>query len=604
MIAIMLAAGKGSRLGLLTSNNTKCMLDINGEKLIDRNLKILKNVGIDKLVLVVGYYGQNVIDYLGTEKFGVQIEYVWNNDYSTTNNIYSLYLAKDYLINNDAVLLESDLIFDQSILQEVISDPRPSLAVVDKYQAWMDGTVVTIDDNDKITSFVPKKFFDYSCINAYFKTVNIYKFSKEFSSTTYVPFLAAYSQALGNNEYYEQVLRVVLELEKQELEAYPLNGQNWYEIDDIQDKDNAEVIFSKTAEDKLNAIQKRYGGFWRYPKLLDFCYLVNPYFPNKVFEEECKTNFKKLLSEYPSGASIQSLLASKLFNVDQEAIVVGNGAAELIKVLGNVYDGTFGIMQPTFYEYVDAIGENRIKSFVTKNEGFCYSKEELMELSRHVDNLILVNPDNPSGHLLSKSDVLEVLDFLSQSNKRLIVDESFLDFAENGFNESLLQLDLLKKYKNLVIIKSISKSYGVPGARLGVIVTYDFDRIIIMKKQLGIWNINSFGEFFLQVIGKYIDVYKLACSNIIAERNRFYSELQKISFIKVYKSQANYFLVKILDKYTAKELTENLLFNNDIFVKDLSSKFGFNGQNYLRVAVRNKNDNDQLVKVLYELDND
>lgn len=601
MQAIILAAGKGSRLGSLTAENTKCMLEVCGEKLIDISLKKLSAVGISKVILVVGYQKDNLMNYLGSKAHGIDIIYIENPIYDKTNNIYSLYLAKDHLKTDDTLLLESDLIYDQEILEGLLKDPRPSLAVVDKYQSWMDGTVVTLDDDNKITSFVPKKFFNYSYIDSYYKTVNIYKFSKEFSQSTYVPFLEAYSKALGNNEYYEQVLRVVLELEKQELEGYPLQGENWYEIDDIQDKDNAEVIFATTPQEKLQLIQKRYGGFWRYPKLIDFCYLVNPYFPNKVFLDECKTNFNQLLSEYPSGASVQSLLASKLFNVDQNSILVGNGAAELIKALGDVYEGTFGIMQPTFYEYIDAIGANRIKSLVTQNDGFTYTKEELISLGKTVDNLILVNPDNPSGHLLTKNDVLDILNALSNDNKKFIIDESFLDFAENGFEQSLIDPDLLEKYKNLVIIKSISKSYGVPGARLGVIITYDFERIKAMSKCLSIWNINSFGEFFLQIIGKYKDSYKSACKTIINERNRFFVELSQIPFIKVYKSEANYFLVKILDKYSTEELTEKLIFDNDIFVKDLSSKYGFNGENYLRIAVRNKSDNNKLLEALREL---
>ncbi|HLT53080.1 MAG TPA: phosphocholine cytidylyltransferase family protein, partial [Flavobacteriaceae bacterium] len=202
MQAIILAAGKGSRLGSYTKENTKCMLEINGERLIDTSLKKLAAVGVNKLILVVGYKKDNLIDYLGSEKHGVAITYVDNPIYDTTNNIYSLYLASEYLKNDDTLLLESDLIYDLSILEGLLADKRPSLAVVDKYQSWMDGTVVKLDKNNRITNFVPKSFFDFSEVDRYYKTVNIYKFSKEFSQNTYVPFLEAYSKALGNNEYY------------------------------------------------------------------------------------------------------------------------------------------------------------------------------------------------------------------------------------------------------------------------------------------------------------------------------------------------------------------------------------------------------------------
>src|SRR5690606_3909148 len=136
-------------------------------------------------------------------------------------------------------------------------DKRKSLAVVDKYQSWMDGTVVKVDSNNSITNFIPKKFFDYNDIDKYYKTVNIYKFSKEFSANTYIPFLKAYSTALGDNEYYEQVLRVVTTLENQELQAFKLSGEKWYEIDDVQDKNNAETIFAPSQAVKLERVQER-----------------------------------------------------------------------------------------------------------------------------------------------------------------------------------------------------------------------------------------------------------------------------------------------------------------------------------------------------------
>lgn len=598
MQAIILAAGKGTRLGKYTVDNTKCMLEVNGEKLIDLSLKNLEEVGIKKVILVVGYQKKNLIEYLGKKKFGIEIIYVHNDDYDTTNNIYSLFLARKYLKEDDTLLLESDLIYDVEILKGIVADPRPSLAVVDKYRPWMDGTVMTLGKDSKITSFVPKKFFDYSRIESYYKTVNIYKFSKEFSINTYVPFLIAYSKALGNNEYYEQVLRVILQLENQELEAYPLNEERWYEIDDVQDKDNAELVFANNPKLKLSLTQKRYGGFWRYHGLRDFCYLVNPYFPGDIFLKECQNSLKSLISQYPSGAQVQSLLAGKLFNVEQDTIAVTNGAAETIKVLSKVLEGTFGIMEPTFYEYIDAIGLGRMKRKVLHRDDCTYNVSDLFELAKEVDNLILINPDNPSGGLLKKKDVLELLDYLASENKHLILDESFIDFAQNGFSESLLDEDILEKYPNLIIIKSISKSYGVPGIRLGVTVSYNRDIIKDIIKEVSIWNVNSLGEFFLQIIGKYQAKYKASCQKIIEERERFYNELKNISFLTVYPSQANYFFCRLNSTYTATELAEKLLFENDIFIKDLTGKTGINGKNYIRIAVRDKFDNNALIEAL------
>ena len=156
-----------------------------------------------------------------------------------------------------------------------------------------------LNEDDEIIEFIPGKKFNYLDSEDCYKTVNIYKFSKEFSKNVYVPFLKAYQKALGVNEYYEQVLRVIAILDKSGLNAKRLNGEKWYEIDDIQDLDIATSIFSSDDE-KLSLMMKRFGGYWRYPKILDFCYLVNPYFPPKKLKEEMMASFDVLLTEYPS----------------------------------------------------------------------------------------------------------------------------------------------------------------------------------------------------------------------------------------------------------------------------------------------------------------
>ena len=200
MQAIILAAGMGKRLGEYTHDNTKCMLEVNGIKLIDRALICLHDIKVSRIVIVVGFKGQNVKDYVGCNYKGTPIVYVDNPIFDRTNNIYSLYLAREFLLQEDTILLESDLIYEPAVVRKLIDDDSPNIALVDKYESWMDGTVVTIDEEKRITRFIDKNRFKFEEIKSYYKTVNIYKFSKEFSSKYYVPFLAAYSTALGNNE--------------------------------------------------------------------------------------------------------------------------------------------------------------------------------------------------------------------------------------------------------------------------------------------------------------------------------------------------------------------------------------------------------------------
>ena len=227
MQAIILAAGMGKRLRELTENNTKCMVKVNGVALIDRLLHQLDKHNLSRIVIVVGYEGQKLMDFISTLDIKTQIVYVNNPIYDKTNNIYSLALAKKHLTNEDTLLFESDLIFEDSVIDLLLEDPRETLALVDKYESWMDGTCVKLADDDSIEDFIPGKKFKFNETGEYYKTVNVYKFSKEFSQTHYVPFLEAYTKALGDNEYYEQVLRVIAMLDAPEIKAKRLDGQLW-----------------------------------------------------------------------------------------------------------------------------------------------------------------------------------------------------------------------------------------------------------------------------------------------------------------------------------------------------------------------------------------
>ena len=378
MQAIILAAGMGRRLGEKTRDNTKCMVEVNGVKLIDRLLGQLSRLSLNRVIIVVGYQGQKLMDYIGHRYDDkLTIEYTENPIYDKTNNIYSLSLVKQQMTEDDTLLIESDLIFSDRLFPMIVENPYPNLALVAKYESWMDGTMVRIDQDRNIVNFVPKQAFKYDDIDQYYKTVNIYKFSREFSEQKYVPFLEAYCHALGNNEYYEQVLRVITILDNAELKALPIGDEKWYEIDDIQDLDIAETIFAE-GDEMLRRFNGRYGGHWRFPKMLDYCYLVNPYFPIPRMKDELRSNFDTLLTEYPSGMYVNSLLAAKYFGIRQEYTVVGNGAAELIKSLMEQQTGRIGVVYPTFEEYPHRLKKEQIASYQPEDKMLRYTEEDLI----------------------------------------------------------------------------------------------------------------------------------------------------------------------------------------------------------------------------------
>ena len=604
MQALMLAAGMGKRLGRYTKNATKCMVPVNGKTLIEYAIEALVKNDIKKMVIVVGYKRDVLIDFIHS-KFnkenlnGMEIEFIENKVYDKTNNIYSLYMARDSLCSDDTILLESDLIFKPEIITKLIQSTDPNLAVVSHFESWMDGTCTLLDESNNITGILDKAHFNWFETEDYYKTVNIYKFSKEFSKNYYVPFLEAYQKAFGKNEYYEQVLKVLSFLSTSTLKGLPVPGDDLYEIDDPADLAIAETRFSN-CKDKLKQLQKSYGGYWRFPQLKDYCYLVNPYFPPQKMVDELQASFKTLLTQYPSGAAQMSLLAGKIFNLLPEQIVVGNGAAELISSLGEKLSGKVAVPYPTFNEYPERFTGCEIVPVNTNPSDFSYTAKDILEVVKkeNVNTVLLINPDNPSGNFIPKKDVLSLLKELKTHSVKLVFDESFIDFADKEKRYTLLDEAILAEYDNLIVVKSISKSYGVPGLRLGVLASSNTDYINLIKKTNAIWNINSFGEYYLQIYEKYSKTYALACDSIAEERARFINELSKIKGIHVFPSQANFLLCRLDGKIRSDELAVKLLEECNIFIKDLTGKKCFDEPRYIRLAIRNHEDNNIIINAL------
>ena len=605
MQAVILAAGMGRRLGEYTKDNTKCMVPVNGVRLIDRLLGQLAGQQLNRVIIVVGYKGKELMEYIGHRYDNAfPIEFAENPIYDKTNNIYSLAIVKEKLQEDDTLLIESDLIFSDRLFPMIVDNPYPNLALVAKYESWMDGTMVRIDQDNHIVNFVPKDAFNYADVDAYYKTVNIYKFSKDFLQSKYIPFLDAYTKAVGNNEYYENVLRIISLLNGHDMKALPIGNEKWYEIDDKQDLDIAEAIFAEE-KDVLRKYYGRFGGFWRFPQMLDFCYLVNPYFPNQRLKDELRANFDTLLTEYPSGMKVNTLIASKCFGVSEPYIVPGNGAAELIKIYMQETKGKVGFIRPTFEEYPNRYQKDQQVTFVPQNDAYRYTADDLMTFfgDKDIQALMVINPDNPSGNFIERKDVIRLADWCKERDIRLLVDESFVDFSEDFEHNSLLDDATLEAYPNMAVMKSISKSFGIPGIRLGILASADKELIQHIKKEVSIWNLNSFAEFFMQIYNKHEKDYKKACRKFIAERASFEQALQQIPFLHVMPTQANYFLCEVLPPYTANEIVVYMLKHHNILTRDCSNKTGLNpNKQYMRIAIRNHDDNTRLVEALKEFE--
>ncbi|SRR6056297_2489299 len=251
MQALILAAGMGSRLKEITNDKPKCMVLVNGKTIIERMLEQLDCLGLSRIVIVIGYSGSVLIDYIASLNINTPVVYVWNEEYHRTNNIYSLYLARGYMGDEDSLLLESDLVFEPAVLERLIEEKGVNLALVARYENWMDGTVVTIDGDGSISDIIGKEEFVYNSGFRYYKTVNIYKICSEFSSKHFFPMMESHMEKNGKSDYYEKVLKHMIKEDEFTMRAVLLKSEKWYEIDNPCDLSVANTIFGDEPEETV-----------------------------------------------------------------------------------------------------------------------------------------------------------------------------------------------------------------------------------------------------------------------------------------------------------------------------------------------------------------
>ncbi len=302
-----------------------------------------------------------------------------------------------------------------------------------------------------------------------------------------------------------------------------------------------------------------------------------------------------MISSYPSGLDIQNLNAERIFGVDKNHILVGNGAAELINCLGRITRGKIAVGVPTFNEYKRCFSNCEIELIDNSKYDYNFDLQTYKSYCGKVDLLCVISPDNPSGAMLNKAQVLELCEYAKNTGTNILLDESFVDFASDDMKFSLLNNEVLQKYPNLIVVKSIGKSYGVAGLRLGVLATSNEQFILKIRQNLAIWNINSIAEFYLQNYNVYEKDYKIACVKIAQEREFLTFELSKIKGIKVYPSQANFIMIN-LGEYNSYNFCVKALTDFNLLIKDLSSKDCFKNKNYVRIAVKDHNDNLKLIE--------
>jgi histidinol-phosphate/aromatic aminotransferase/cobyric acid decarboxylase-like protein/choline kinase len=598
MQAIILAAGMGKRLRPLTDSVPKCMVPVNGRPILLNTLDILSQFPVEEVIIVVGHKKEVIQERVGTRYKGLTITYVVNEVYDTTNNIYSLWLARD-LVRDNVLLFEGDIFFEKALVAKALEDSSRNSVLVNSYQSYMDGTVLEINPDLSIRRLIPRREqgedFDFT---DKFKTVNIYNFTGDFFRNVLVPHLDAYLKSQSVNEYYELVLGVIIYIGNPKLYASIVDDIKWYEIDDVNDLQKADYLFAPP-EQKLRTIDTSHGGYWRYG-FADFCYLYNLYFPTARVFNELAYALPKLVSNYPSGLAFMERLLSRWIGVPPEHLVVGNGASEIIKVMNRLFVRKMTIPVPSFNEYENTLPPEGVHFYPLAETGFDIDPERMAaEVRRSGSNAaLIINPNNPSSLYLTKTAVAGLLERLRDLDL-VILDESFIDFVDAEENASLQ--DIYVSYPNLVILKSISKVYGVPGLRLGYILTAHRAVIEGVSRELPIWNINSLAEYFLEIFIKYQSDFRESCRRVMADRADFIQGLKRVPYLQVFPAQANYVFARVTDGRSSAELRDELFRRDDILIKDCGNKSGLPEKIFVRISVRKKEDNDRLLAALARL---
>jgi len=578
----------------LTADIPKCLIEVNGQSLIERALHALALQHVKEAVIVVGYKSSLIRDKLGFSFDGIKIIYVDACDYETTNNIRSLWDARDYL-NEDVILVESDVVFDSNLIADLLREKGSSAAVSPNHKA-LSGTLINYDDQFRITKFIMNEDLDRLTkdINL-FKTVNLYIFRKGLLKDQIVPRLDKLIRSGHENIYYETVLRDFVEEDsKDELIAVDISKNRWYEIDDQRDLDAAEFLFL-TRSQQFDRIQELHGAYWRYG-FIDHAYLYNMYFPPVKMLEVFEQNLPEIVSNYPVAQHELARLVSNWTGANPDYLAVANGASELIKILGNQLFHRIIIPTPSFNEYEEVVQPEKIDRFPLDPNTFNLDIDGFgsAAIKWGADNAVIVSPNNPTAMSVKPKELIKLAERLRSKKCRLIIDESFIEFS---IHESLE--NMIDDQPNLAVIKSMSKVFGIAGIRLGYIISSDIEFINTIRGSLPIWNVNSMAEEFLHSVGRYRTEFIESCNQTRLDYTSLYEDLMATDGIEPIEPDANFVLCKLSDpNASGLEITKKLYIEHNILIKDCAKKSMPEADRYLRIASRTQEENKKLIDAL------
>lgn len=349
----------------------------------------------------------------------------------------------------------------------------------------------------------------------------------------------------------------------------------------------------------LEETRSKYGGYWR-DNHLDFHYLMNCRFPPKELIEELKDAVGRVANFYPSSQKREASFLADWKNSEHftaENLIVSNGSSELIRILNDHVITRGTVPLPTFNEFISDAGRGHISSYaLDPEENFRLDPKRLIEEAKKNGSqfVVIINPNNPFGSLTPISDIREVLD----SGLHVITDETYMPFA--GEEHSAERL--IPEYDNLTVMASLTKTTGMAGLRLGYLLSGNEEIKRKVKAHLPIWNINSVAELLLERFPAYRAEHAKSLRLTKEDTEWFSKELEGINYLRPLPTSANGVLCKV--EGSASKLTRKLFDRYSFMVKEglnQNAAFGDVADKYVRLGVRNREDNQRLLDALNEI---
>lgn len=585
MKAVILAAGLGSRLN--HPGLPKPLHRVAGETIIARALRLAESRGAAEAVVVVGHLGESIESAVGESCGRMKVRYVWSAAYRSTNNAYSLWLAREYL-DDDLLVLDGDVLFEEDLLKRLEDAGCPAASAVAAWRPNLDGTVAVVRPDMSVLRMEDWRGHPGPARPDAFKTVNIHLLRKQFVIDAFLPALDALIAAGGSTGYYEEALAALIDA-GHDVRAVDCTDLRWQEVDDVSDEIAADIAFA-AAPDRLELLSGQHGSFWRHD-VVDHSLLVNAYFPPPQLLAALGAELADAVTSYPAGQQTCCRLVSGIVGERPGRLAVANGASELIKPLARLL-GRAMIVVPNFNEYESVRWAGGACAYPLAAPDFALDVRDLAAqvTARDCGVAVLTSPGNPTGRAVSRADIAELCARLRAAGKRVLLDESFVDFAPPG-QSMAADLDL---HPNLVIVKSLSKAYGVGGLRLGYLQAGDAELVRAVRAELAIWNVNGVAESFLRLLPRFQGPFLRSCDQVRADVARLQAQVAAIPGTLCRGSAANFVFARLPAGHRAGAVALELFTRHRILVKDCSGKTMPDGGRWIRVASRTRAENDAL----------